>query len=852
MTENDLKFMRMAIEEARSSQNVSGKVPIFVGAVVTKNEEFLDKAHRGERGQREHAEYTALQRKLLNADLKGATVYATLEPCIIGSHPGEKYRWPCAHWIVERGIRKVWVGDLDPNPNICGRGVAHLEDHGIIVDYFPSELRGEIKELNKEFIEKQKRSPTVLLANRTEEKSMIWQFFTRLQFEGVTKPWSRLLWFYGPGGIGKSNLLAWLRVTAGERNIISVIQWPSLGNNAAFLYFQQMCNANSDEIESVRKAGGSPEDFVCASLAKNLSTDTQAKILVLDSHREFSDIQGLSNLVGQLLSKLEQSPYVGIVVATRNPPENVPFRALNPLNLNDIEEICKLNNWQIGQDILEELYRKSAGNPLLVILFHACYVTSGKLPGSQNIGEVMQEFLSHLNPMAQKILKMLAFALSAPLENEEKMIDKNVLLAVIPEDERAQCEEALEELSKMGVVHVNPHLWMHDEIMGQIEKLLPEHEVKQQHYALAQTLKDSDPLGALWHLMKSEKVNEAIELLEVAFEFSRERMHILRFIQTFSAVGHWLEELSKLEVREDSKANYLFYTGNIFNVIGEVSDTAENSKRAIKAYKEALKICTLERFPTQYGNTQNNLGTVYIKLAEVEAKPENCERAITAYKEALKVRTLERFPMDYAMTQNNLGNAYSTLAEAEARPENCNKAITAFEEALKVYTPERFPMDYATIQNNLGTAYGKLAVVEAKPENCKKAITAFEEALKVRTLERFPMDYATTQDNLGNAYRTLAEVEEKEENCKKAITAHKEALKVRTLERFPMDYATTQNNLGTVYGTLAEVEEKEENCKKAITAYEEALKIFTEAEFPELHKLVSHNLGLLLVLYEGV
>jgi len=43
--------------------------------------------------------------------------------------------------------------------------------------------------------------------------------------------------------------------------------------------------------------------------------------------------------------------------------------------------------------------------------------------------------------------------------------------------------------------------------------------------------------------------------------------------------------------------------------------------------------------------------------------------AIKAYKEALRVYTPERFPMDYAMTQNNLGAAYVTLAEVE------NKAI---------------------------------------------------------------------------------------------------------------------------------------------------------------------------------
>ncbi|NIN68353.1 MAG: hypothetical protein GTO63_27330, partial [Anaerolineae bacterium] len=56
-------------------------------------------------------------------------------------------------------------------------------------------------------------------------------------------------------------------------------------------------------------------------------------------------------------------------------------------------------------------------------------------------------------------------------------------------------------------------------------------------------------------------------------------------------------------------------------------------------------------------------------------KAENCKRAIGAYEEALRVRTYEDFPMDYGMTQNNLGNAYRTLAEVEEKAENCSKAI---------------------------------------------------------------------------------------------------------------------------------------------------------------------------------
>ena len=52
-----------------------------VGAVVVKDGKVLAKAHRGE-NPKSHAEYVALEEKLPNETLAGATVYTTLEPCV--------------------------------------------------------------------------------------------------------------------------------------------------------------------------------------------------------------------------------------------------------------------------------------------------------------------------------------------------------------------------------------------------------------------------------------------------------------------------------------------------------------------------------------------------------------------------------------------------------------------------------------------------------------------------------------------------------------------------------------------------------------------------------------------------
>ena len=268
----------------------------------------------------------------------------------------------------------------------------------------------------------------------------------------------------------------------------------------------------------------------------------------------------------------------------------------------------------------------------------------------------------------------------------------------------------------------------------------------------------------------------------------------------FTDIGKIRKEIEELE--KESGIRVLSGTRTIIaSLYSSLVEKAEwrNVKEIIKYLSNALNVCNealeYESDSSQKADIQRTVGNIYWETAQYQDKKENCKKAIEAYKEALRVYTLDRFPMDYAMTQNNLGTAYRTLAEVEAKAENCKKAIEAYEEALKVYTLERFPMDYAMTQNNLGNAYSTLAEVETKAENCKKAIEAYEEALKVYTLERFPMQCATTQNNLGNAYSTLAEVEAKAENCKKAIEAYEEALKVFTEEDFPEIYQLVKSNI---------------------------------------------------------
>jgi pyrimidine deaminase RibD-like protein len=148
---DERRFMELAIEEAKKSVAEDERPHPRVGAVIVKDGRVLARAHRGE-NPKSHAEYVALEEKLPSETLAGATVYTTLEPCTKRNPP----KICCAQRIVDRRVARVFIGMLDPNPDIRGLGEQLLSDAGIDTQLFPRDLKAQVEEMNRVFIRDQK------------------------------------------------------------------------------------------------------------------------------------------------------------------------------------------------------------------------------------------------------------------------------------------------------------------------------------------------------------------------------------------------------------------------------------------------------------------------------------------------------------------------------------------------------------------------------------------------------------------------------------------------------------------------------------------------------------------------
>jgi tRNA(adenine34) deaminase len=141
-TDEDHRFMGLALEEAKAAE-AEGEVPI--GAVLVLDGEVAGRGRNRPIGAHDataHAEVAALRdagAKLANYRLSGATLYVTLEPCLM-----------CFGAMLHARVGRVVFGASDPKvgvskllPALEGAHLNHRLD--LIGGLREDEARGQLK-----------------------------------------------------------------------------------------------------------------------------------------------------------------------------------------------------------------------------------------------------------------------------------------------------------------------------------------------------------------------------------------------------------------------------------------------------------------------------------------------------------------------------------------------------------------------------------------------------------------------------------------------------------------------------------------------------------------------------------
>jgi diaminohydroxyphosphoribosylaminopyrimidine deaminase/5-amino-6-(5-phosphoribosylamino)uracil reductase len=145
MTKEDI--MKKTFELAKKGLGTTWPNPL-VGAVLIKDNRVIGMGYHKRSGEN-HAEIEALNN--CQESPEGAILFVNLEPCC---HTNKKTP-PCAQRLIEAKIKKVVIANVDPNPEVSGKGVELLRSAGIEVDVGVLEEEGN--DLNEVFFTAQKQ-----------------------------------------------------------------------------------------------------------------------------------------------------------------------------------------------------------------------------------------------------------------------------------------------------------------------------------------------------------------------------------------------------------------------------------------------------------------------------------------------------------------------------------------------------------------------------------------------------------------------------------------------------------------------------------------------------------------------
>ncbi len=138
----DEEMMQRTIDVSR--QSPPRQSCYRVGSVVVTRDGEIFEGYTLETASTHHAEQAAIYKALAaGAELQGATIYASMEPCSMRSSEPKS----CSELILEHGISRVVFALYEPSHFVECHGAENLRRAGVEVCYLP-QFRGDVMALN--------------------------------------------------------------------------------------------------------------------------------------------------------------------------------------------------------------------------------------------------------------------------------------------------------------------------------------------------------------------------------------------------------------------------------------------------------------------------------------------------------------------------------------------------------------------------------------------------------------------------------------------------------------------------------------------------------------------------------
>lgn len=245
------------------------------------------------------------------------------------------------------------------------------------------------------------------------------------------------------------------------------------------------------------------------------------------------------------------------------------------------------------------------------------------------------------------------------------------------------------------------------------------------------------------------------------------------------------------------------------------------------AYRQALIERPRHADPTNWANTQTDLGFVLELQGWREDSAERFLESVSAYQLALEVYTRDEQPFQWARVKNGLCMTQRRLGAKIKDTSTLALAVAACRAALEIYDRQAQPAGWTSVSGNLAAALGALGNLSRDAKHLKEALAVYKAAQSAISRNEAPLNWARAQHDIGWMLTRIGGIEGNRATVEEAVVYLRSAMEELTRDKLPTYWSNTQNSYTETLLLLGRLAYREGDADHN-RHFQEALKIREE------------------------